>query len=117
MICRVRLANEMSASGRGGRSFMLTGGQHEALFGSGGGADDESSRSDLTGVGGEITMVAGGRDFRSQRPDATALAVALPAARLRWTLRSAQRQAEPQAGTVGDGGESVAAVLTGVCRP
>ena len=41
---------------------MLTGGQHEALFGSGRGADDESPRSGLTGNGGEVTVVAGSRD-------------------------------------------------------
>ena len=76
----------MSASGRGGRSFLLTGGQQEALFRSGGGAEDESSRGDLTGAGGEIRMVAGGRDRRGERPDDTALAVALPAARLGWTV-------------------------------
>jgi hypothetical protein len=38
----------------------MTGGQHEALFGSGRGADDEGSRDDLTGDNGEATMVGGG---------------------------------------------------------
>lgn len=66
--------------------MLSHGGQHEALFGSGRGADDESSRSDLTGSDGEVTVVAGGRDPRGQGPDDAALAVALPAARLRGTL-------------------------------
>jgi hypothetical protein len=61
MICPVRLANEMSASGRGGiRRMLIKGGQHEALFGSGRGADDEGSRGDLTGDSGEASMVGGG---------------------------------------------------------
>jgi hypothetical protein len=51
MICPVRLANELSASGRGRREFMLmTRAQHEALFGSGRGTDDESPKGDLTGT-------------------------------------------------------------------
>src|SRR5262245_20542675 len=115
MICPVRLANEMSASGRGGRSFVLTGGQHEALFGSGRGADDENPRGDLTGSGREVTVVASSRDCGGELPDDAALAVALPGAWLRWTLSPSQGQAEPQAGAARDGGEGVAAVSTGVC--
>src|SRR5262249_20374096 len=70
MIFPVRLTNEMSASGRGGRRFVLAGGQHEALFGSGRGADDENP----TSSGGEVTVVAGRRDCGGELSDDAALA-------------------------------------------
>jgi hypothetical protein len=62
--------------------MLMTGGQHEALFGSGRGADDENPRGDLTGRSREVTVVAGSRDCGGQLPDDAALAVALQAARL-----------------------------------
>src|SRR4026208_1887275 len=87
MICPVRLTNEMSASGSRGRSFVLTGGQHEALFGSGRGADDENPRGDFASPGWEATVVAGSRDSGGELPDDAALALAIPAAWLRWASR------------------------------
>jgi len=56
--------------------MLSRGGQHEALFGSGRGADDESTRGHLTSSRGEVTEVAGGRDCCGERPD-NAAAVAL----------------------------------------
>ena len=46
--------------------MLMTGGQREALFRSGRGADDESSRGDLTGDSREVTVVGGSRDSRGQ---------------------------------------------------
>jgi hypothetical protein len=65
MICPVVLARDMSAfqAARVGEHAC-----HVLLFEGRSGAGDESTRSDVAGLGQKDYLVAGGRDSRHQRP-------------------------------------------------
>src|SRR5437899_12493944 len=82
----------------------------KALPGRGSGADDETARCIAEGNGKEDHLVGCGRDHRSDGSDDAPVARKIGRGRLQRASRSAQRQAEREAGTVGHSGEGSAAV-------
>src|ERR1700692_2661085 len=101
MICPVEIASDMSAfrAARVG-DHAKHGFLHEGRSGAG----DESTGRDVAGNGKEDYVVAGGGDFRNQRPAHAALAGALRARGIQRIDGPAARPALAAAGAGGGGG-------------
>src|SRR5436309_3744402 len=118
MKCPEQLARDLSAqSGLGVKLPARQGGRDEAVLRGGGGADDESPRSDFTSAGQADHVVAGGRDSGDFRPQHAALAGTLPEARLRWAVGPASGEAESKAGAGRDGRKGAGALSGEIFRP
>src|SRR5579863_10540855 len=116
MICPVELAHEMSAFRWRHGVDLPAGGRHGFLSRVRRGAGDESTGSDFASDGQEDHLVAGGGDYRHQRPPDAALVSALPGVWLRRTLRPAPGPAEPEARAGGDGRARAGALPREVLR-
>src|SRR5207249_8314296 len=91
--------------------------QYEAVLRGGGGADDESPRSDSASAGEADHVVAGGRDSGDFGPQHAAVAGTLPEARLRWAVGPATGKAESKAGAGRDGRKGAGALSGEIFRP
>src|SRR5579863_8055356 len=113
MICPVEIASEMSAF----RAVRVGDhGKHGILHEGRSGASDESTGRDVAGDGEEDYVVAGGGDFRHQRPAHAALAGALRGRGVQRTDGPAAGEALAAAGAAGGGGEGTGALPGEVFR-
>src|SRR6185295_5087335 len=81
------------------------------------GADDEDTRRAIEGDGQEDQLAVGGGDYRRDAADDATVAHTLSRAWLRRVARSAQRQAQPEARSLGDLRAGAGAVPDPLLRP